>query len=461
MATLKYDVVVIGSGPGGYVAAIRCSQLGLKTACIEKEKSLGGTCLNVGCIPSKALLQSSEHYSWIKDESAQHGISCGEVTLDFSQIMKRKDEVVKGLTSGVSGLFKKNKVDSIFGTARFISPNAIEIANGKENQTIEAKSFILATGSEPIALPFLPFDEKIVVSSTGALSLSKIPKKLIVVGGGVIGVELASVYNRLGSEVVVIEMLDEICAGMDKAVSKALLQVLKKQRIAFQLLTKVTKAEKKKNGLELTLEHDGNLQKIQGDVVLVAIGRRPFSTGLGLKELDVTMQKGFVVVDANFRTNIPHIYAIGDLVEGPMLAHRASEEGVAVAEIIAGNTPHLNYLSIPNVIYTHPEAAGVGLTEEEAKEQGLDISIGISAFKANPRARCNGYTEGFVKVIGAGKDKRLIGMHILGPQASELISMGVVAIENQATLQDIAVSPQAHPTLCEAVKEACGAATGY
>lgn len=452
---MKYDVVVIGSGPGGYVAAIRAAQLGLKTACVEKEKSLGGTCLNVGCIPSKTLLQSSEHYAWLKSESKTHGIYCQNPSFNFSEMMQRKEQVVTSLVEGIAGLFKRHGITRIEGAASFISPNAINV-NG---QIIEANNFILATGSEPIALPFLPFDEKIVVSSTGALSLPSVPKKMCVVGAGVIGVELASVYNRLGSEVTIVEMLDHICPAMDDAVSKALLQILKKQGLVFHLSSKVVKAEKT-NGIALTVERGKETLQLPADVVLVAVGRRPYTKDLKLTDIGIQLEKGFVIVDNNFRTHIPHIYAIGDLIEGPMLAHKASEEGVAVAEIIAGRQAYVDYMTIPNVIYTHPEVAAVGLTEKEAKELKLDLAIGMCSFRGNPRARCAGDTDGFVKVIGAGPNKNLVGMHIIGSHASEMIGEGMIAIQKRMTLSEIAAAPHAHPTLSEAIKEACGQALG-
>lgn len=443
----KFDLVVIGSGPGGYVAAIRAAQLGLKTACVEKEKTLGGTCLNVGCIPSKALLQSTEHLEWLEHDSALHGIVCKSVSYDFSKMMARKNQVVSSLVSGIDQLFKQHGVTRLSGAARFISENRIQV----ESEEIESEKFILATGSEPISLPFLPFDEKVIVSSTGALALTKVPQKLVVVGAGVIGVELASVYRRLGSEVTIIEMLDHICPTMDPALSKGLLQSLKKQGLTFMLSTKVAKSQQSKGKVTLSLEPQG---QIDGDVVLVAIGRRPYTKGLDLEKIGVQIHKGFVLVDNQFRTNKEHIYAIGDLIEGPMLAHRASEEGNAVAELIAGHQSLVNYISIPQVIYTHPEAASVGMTESEAKATGLEIKTGTAYFRANARARCNGFTEGFVKVIGAGPEMRLVGLHILGPQASELINSGVVAMDKRASLRDLALSPCAHPTLSESIKEA-------
>lgn len=460
MANEEYDVVVIGSGPGGYVAAIRAAQLGLKTACIEKNQSLGGTCLNVGCIPSKALLQSSEHFAWLKHQSAQHGILCDSLSVDFGQMMKRKEQVVQSLVGAIPQLFKKHGVISIQGEAHFVSTNSVELRG--QNRQITARNFILATGSEPIALPFAPFDEKVILSSTGALSLNKIPQKMVVVGAGVIGVELASVYNRLGCEVVIVEMLDRICVGMDDALSRSLLQILKKQGIQFHLGAKVTQVKKSEKHAVVQVQlADGAPASFDADVVLVAIGRRPFSAGLGLEDIGVKMERGLVLIDNDFRSSISNIYAIGDLVEGPMLAHKASEEGYAVAEIIAGEHPHINYLAIPNVVYTHPEVAAVGLTEAEAKELGIkDIVVGSVSFKGNPRARCSGDTDGMVKVIGAGDEKYLVGLHIIGPQASELINMGVVAIEKKMTLRELATSPQAHPSLSEAIKEACGQALG-
>lgn len=463
MAKEMFDVAVIGGGPGGYVAAIRAAQLGAKTVCIEKEATYGGTCLNVGCIPSKALLQSSEYYSLLKNPQgvSEHGISVKESTFDFGKMQERKDRIIQGLVEGVSGLLKRNKVTICNGTARFMNPNCVTVADGQDNKEIEAKAFILATGSEPIGLPFLPFDEKHVLSSTGALGLKTPPKKMLLVGAGVIGVELASVYNRLGTEVVILEMLDRICPTMDKAISKMLLQILKNQGLTFHLGAKVVKAEISGDNVNLSVEVGGNSEVFSADAVLVAIGRRPYSKGLGLQEIGIAMTpQGFVRVDGNFRTNLPHLLAIGDLIEGPMLAHRASEEGVAAAEIIAGLHPHINYAAIPSVIYTHPEAASVGFTEEEATAFGLSIKVGRSLFKANPRARCLGDTEGMVKVIGDAKTDRLIGVHIIGPSASELIAEGVVAIENGCTLTEMARTSHAHPTLSESILEAVLSALG-
>lgn len=447
-----YDVAIIGGGPGGYVAAIRAAQLGLKTVCVEKRKTLGGTCLNVGCIPSKALLDSSHHYAFCRDSAENHGIKLKQVSLDFPTLMKRKDEVVKGLTEGVAHLLKKHKVEWCLGEAQLVSPHKIAV----DGQELEAKQIVIATGSEPIALPFLPFDEKRVLSSTGALALEKIPQKLLVIGAGVIGVELASVYQRLKSEVTVLEMLDVICPAMDPAISKALLQSLQKQGIAFHLGVKVTSAKVTPKQVTLTFEREGKTEEQSADAVLVAVGRRPYTQGLGLKEIGIQVDKrGFIEVDASFRTAIPSIYAIGDVIEGAMLAHRASEEGVAVAELLAGQQPRVNYMAIPNVIYTHPEAAAVGLTEPEAREAGLDVHCGIFPMRANARARTAGESEGFVKVIGERANGRLLGLHILSPHASEMIGEGAVALENKMSVEQLAKISHAHPTLSESIKEAC------
>ena len=455
MTKKQYDVAVIGSGPGGYVAAIRCAQLGFKTVCIERENTLGGTCLNVGCIPSKALLQSTEYYEWLKKDAKEQGIEAKEVSFNFVQMMQRKGKVVEQSVKGVAGLFQKNQITWVQGTAHLQSQHMIEVDDGKEKHVIEAENIILATGSEPIPLPFLPFDEKRVISSTGALALNEVPKKMLVIGAGVIGVELASVYNRLGTQVVIVEMLDRITPAMDQAISKLLLQVLKKQGLEFHLSSKVTKAQVSADSVALTFVEDGKEVNMTADVVLVAVGRRPYTKSLGLAEIGIEMTpKGFVSVDGNFRTNISTIYAIGDIVDGPMLAHRASEEGMAVAEILAGQSPHVNYLAIPNVIYTHPEVAALGLTEAEAREMGLDVKVGTCLFRANPRARCSGYTEGLVKIIGEANTGRLLGMHIMGPHASEMIGEGVLAMVKGATLEEIANASHAHPTLTEAIKEA-------
>lgn len=461
MAKREYDIAVIGSGPGGYVAAIRAAQLGFKTICIEKSKSLGGTCLNVGCIPSKALLQSTEHYDFIQKHSGEHGIDVTGVSFRFDDMMKRKGEVVKANTDGVAGLFKRNGIDRLEGTGRFVSSHLLEVTAGGEKILIEAKNIIIATGSESVPLPFLPFDEKMILSSTGALALDHVPKRMVVIGGGVIGVELASVYNRLGTQITVVEMMDRICPMMDNAISKSLLQILQKQGMTFHLNSKVTSATKEKSTISLVVVKDKETLRLDADAVLVSVGRRPFTGGLGLAEVGVEVDaKGFIKVDDLFKTSQSHIYAIGDVIDGAMLAHRASEEGVAAVEIIAGHLPHINYMAIPNVVYTHPEVAALGLTEKEAKELGLELKVGTCFFKGNPRARCAGDTDGFVKVIGEATSGRLIGMHMIGANASEMIGEGVLAMTKRATLEDIANASHAHPTRTEAIKEAALSALG-
>ncbi len=443
----SYDVVVIGSGPGGYVAAIRAAQLGLKTACVEKEKTLGGTCLNVGCIPSKCLLESSHLYSHLLHAGKTHGVEATP-TLNFAQMMQRKNDVVAGFNVGIQGLFKKNKVTSIAGLATFTSPQTLSV-NGKE---IVAKNVILATGSVPLPLPFLPFDEKQVLSSTGALALPKIPKKMIVIGAGIIGVELGSVYSRIGSEVHFVEFVDRVCPPLDESISKGLEKALKAQGMTFQLSSKVTGATVKPSAVTLTIE---NSDPLTADAVLVSIGRKPYTEGLGLDQVGIsTDPRGFIPIDPNFRTTHPHIYAIGDIVEGPMLAHKASEEGYAVAEIIAGKHPHIEYITIPSVVYTHPEVGAVGLTEQEAKKRGLAIKTAQFPFKANSRARCTGDDEGFVKMIADAQTGTLLGIHILSAHAGELIAEATLALEKRTTAAELAATCHAHPTLSEALKEA-------
>lgn len=384
----KYDVVVVGSGPGGYVAAIRAAQLGLKTACVEKEKTFGGTCLNIGCIPSKALLESTAHYAFLTRHAKEFGILCESCKVDFSQFMRKKQEAVSASTAGVEYLFKKNRIDSIIGKARFINPTTLEI---DQKQRVEAKNIIVATGSEPITLPFLPIDEKTIVTSTGALRLEKIPKEMIVVGGGVIGVELASVYSRLGTKVTVIEMLDQICTPLDPSISRGFLQILQKQGIAFWLKAKVIEAKQ----TVLKVEHEGQVKEIGADVILVAVGRRPYTQGLDLEKVNIKLNAhGFLPVDKDFRTSVPSIYGIGDVIDGPMLAHRASEEGMAAAEIIAGGKASVDYASIPNVIYTHPEVATVGLSEQEARTAKLDIMIGTCSSRPTPGLDAQGKQKG-------------------------------------------------------------------
>ncbi|MBS0621292.1 MAG: dihydrolipoyl dehydrogenase [Verrucomicrobia bacterium] len=448
-----YDVVVIGSGPGGYVAALRAAQLGLKTACIEKRAELGGTCLNVGCIPSKALLHSTEVYARLKKEGNALGIAYDSLRADFPQMMARKNQIVASFNQGIAALFKRGKITQYTGVAQLKSPT--QIAVGEE--TIETRHILLATGSEPIPLPFLPFDEKRILSSTGALALKEIPKRLLVIGAGVIGVELGSVYARLGCSVTFIEFLDRICPTLDIALSKELQQLLTAQGMTFHLSSKVTSAQMTDREITLSV---GETQ-FSADAVLIAVGRRPYTQGLGLESAGIALTpKGFVEIDGQFRTNIPNIFAIGDLVDGPMLAHKASEEGIAVAEILAGHHPKIEYAAIPNVVYTHPEVGAVGLTEAEAKAAGFGVKVGTFPFKANSRARCVGEELGFVKIVAEEKRGTVLGIHILGGHASELIAEGALALQKRATLADIANTPHAHPTLSEAVKEAALAAEG-
>jgi len=441
----EFDIVVIGSGPGGYVAAIRAAQLGFKTACIEK-KDLGGTCLNIGCIPSKALLHSTELLAKMNHQAEENGIEFSDLKVNLTKMMERKSKIVSGFTQGIGFLFKKNKITHIQGEARLKSANTISVGD----KEIKAKNIILATGSEPIDLPFLPIDEKKVLTSTGMLSLDHIPKKLLVIGAGVIGVELGSVYNRLGSEVTFIEFMDRICPTMDRAVSSEYQKILEKQGLSFLLSHKVERAE---IGESVKLVVNDN-KNFEADAVLVAIGRRPCSKNLGLEEIGIeTDERGFVKIDGNFQTNVPGVYAIGDLVTGPMLAHKASEEGVVCVERIKGLSSHLEYMAIPNVAYTSPEVASVGLTEERAKELNINFKTASFPFKTNSRAKCVGAEEGFVKIL-AHESGRLLGTHIIGEHASELIGEAVLAIEKKLLVSDLADTCHAHPTLSEALKEA-------
>lgn len=453
----KYDLVVIGSGPGGYVAAIRAAQRKMKVACIEKDSSLGGTCLNVGCIPSKALLHSTEYYHRVKAEGDIHGIEFKDLTINLSKMMSRKESIVSGLTKGIQFLFKKNHIETIQGEATLLSPITIQVGS----RTIETKHILLATGSEPISLPFLPFDEKKVLSSTGALSLKEVPKKMVIVGAGVIGLELGSVFRRLGTEIEVVELLDRAVPNFDLEISRHVLHILQAQGFTFHLNAKVIKGSVENEKVKLNVgTKEGDLT-LEGDVVLVGIGRRPFTKGLGLEKIGIKQDSGGrVVVDGNFRTSIPTIFAIGDLIDGPMLAHKASEEGIAAVDWLAGYVSHVNYLAIPNVMYTWPEVACVGMTEEEAKNAGLELLIGKIPFKSIPRARCSGDEEGLVKIIGEKKTNRVIGLHIIGPNASEMIHEGVAALEKKMTLQEIGQMSHAHPTCSEAIKEAALAAQG-
>jgi len=454
----RYDLVVIGAGPGGYVAAIRAAQLGMKVACVEKRATLGGTCLNIGCIPSKALLDTSELYHLAKDRFSRHGIRVKDVEIDVAAMLARKNEVVKGLTGGVAGLFKKNKIEPVYGLATLASPTSVQVKkNDGGEATLETAHILLATGSAPIALPFLPFDGKVVVSSTEALDFATVPEHLIVVGGGYIGLELGSVWKRLGAKVTVIEFLPRIVPMADVEIGAALHKSLLKQGLEFQLETKVTGATVKGDKATLTAEtKDGKTLTFEADRVLVAVGRKAYSEGLGLDAVGVKYdaRTGKVATDSHFRTNVPTISAIGDLIDGPMLAHKAEDEGVAFAEILAGKPGHVNYETVPSVIYTWPEMASVGITEEQAKEQGIDYRVGKFPFMANGRAKAMDETEGLVKIIADTKTDRVLGVHIIGPRASDMIAEAVTTMEFAGSAEDIARICHAHPTLSEAVKEA-------
>ena len=454
----SFDIVIIGGGPGGYTAAIRAAQLGFSVACVEKRDRLGGTCLNIGCIPSKALLQSSEKFEETKHVLANHGVKIGSVDLDLGTMLARKDKVVGDLTKGIEGLFKKNKITWIKGAGRVAGAGKVhvDLLDGG-SQDLAVKHIIIATGSESVPLPGVEVDEKVVVTSTGALSLDPVPKRLVVIGGGYIGLELGSVWARLGSEVTVVEFLDRITPTMDGETGKMLQRLLGRQGFKFKLSTKVVGAAKTDSGIALTLEPaaGGAQETLETDVVLLSIGRRPYTEGLGLAEAGVELDdRKRVKVDAHYRTNVPGIYAIGDVIAGPMLAHKAEDEGVVLVEQIAGQKPHVNYEAIPAVIYTFPEVGSVGRTEEEIKAAGVEYKIGKFPFSANSRARCNGDTDGFVKIIADAKTDRVLGVHIIGPDAGTLIAEAALAMEFSASSEDIARTCHAHPTLNEAVREA-------
>ncbi len=458
MTDTAYDLVVIGGGPGGYVAAIRAAQLGMKTACVEKRGALGGTCLNVGCIPSKALLHSSERFAEAAHHLADHGIVTGKVKLDLAAMMARKDKVVETNVKGIDYLFKKNGIDHVQGTGRIPSAGTVEVAlPDGGTQTLSAKHIIIATGSETTPLPGAEIDEERIVSSTGALALTQVPKRFVVIGAGVIGLEMGSVWSRLGSQVTVIEFLDHILPGMDREIGKNANRVLKKQKLAFKLSSKVTSVTRKGKTVTVAYEpvQGGDTETLEADVVLVAIGRRPYTDGLGLDELGVERDKrGVIQVDADFQTTVPGVYAIGDCVPGPMLAHKAEEDGVVCVERIAGQKPHLDYNLVPGVVYTWPEVAGVGKTEEQLKEAGTDYKVGKFPFTANSRARATGDTDGLVKILADAKTDRVLGVHILGPLAGDLLQEAVIAMEFGATSEDIARTVHSHPAMGEAVKEA-------
>jgi len=463
MSDSHFDLIIIGAGPGGYVAAIRAAQLGLKTACIEKRGTLGGTCLNVGCIPSKALLHSSEKFEETRDHLAEHGVKVGKVELDLDTLMARKDKVVDGLTKGIAGLFKKNKVTSITGSARIARAGEVVVSADGKDISYTADNILIATGSEVAPLPGVEIDEDRIVSSTGALSLDKVPKHLVVVGGGYIGLEMGSVWRRLGSKVTVVEFLDAIVPNMDGEVGKAMHKTLAKQGMEFKLGTKVTGAKSTKTKVALTVEPaaGGDAETIDCDIVLVSIGRVPFTANLGLAEAGVEMDgRGVIQVDGNFKTNVDGIYAIGDVIPGPMLAHKAEEEGIACVERLAGQATHINYDAIPSVVYTWPEAASVGKTEEQLKDAGIAYNKGNFPFMANSRARANGDAEGFVKILADAATDEVLGVHIIGPDAGTMIAELALAMEFGASSEDIARTCHAHPTLNEAVKEAALAVEG-
>ena len=454
---MSYDLVVIGTGPGGYVCAIRAAQLGLKVAVVEKRKSFGGTCLNVGCIPSKALLHASEMFEEAGHTLPSLGVIVGKPKLDLKQMMVHKDETVAANVNGVAFLLKKNKVEAFTGTASIPAAGKV-VVTGEDGKTqeLETKNIVIATGSEATGLPGVEIDEKTVVTSTGALELTAVPKELVVVGAGVIGLEIGSVWSRLGAKVTVVEYLDRILPGMDGEVAKQFQRILEKQGFAFQLGSKVTRVETGKKGATLTVEPaaGGEAKTLSADIVLVAIGRRPNTDGLGLDKAGVATERGRVVIDDHFKTNIAGIYAIGDVVRGPMLAHKAEDEGVAVAEIIAGQHGHVNYDAIPGIVYTAPEVAAIGKTEEELKAAGVAYKVGKFPFTANGRARAIRHTDGFVKVLADATTDRVLGCHIIGPHAGDLIAEVTVLMEFGGSSEDLARTCHAHPTLSEAVKEA-------
>jgi len=461
----KYDLVVIGGGPGGYVGAIRAAQLGLKTAIVEMRGTLGGTCLNVGCIPSKALLQSSHHFEMAGKEFEHHGVDVSDLKLNLKTMLGRKEKVVDDLTKGIEFLMKKNKIDYIVGAGEIIEAGKVSVSpgKGKKKQVLETENIIIATGSEVTPLKGVKIDEKQIVSSTGALSLIKVPKEMVVIGAGVIGLELGSVWRRLGANVTVVEFLDVALPGMDAEVSKNMQRILKKQGMNFKMKTMVTGAKPARGGVTLTMQgrDDKKKETMKADVVLVAIGRRPFTDKLGLDKAGVTVdERGFIPVDEDFQTNVPGIYAIGDVIGGAMLAHKAEDEGAVCAEILSGETGHIDYDSIPGIVYTHPEVAAAGKTEEQLKEAGIEYNSGKFPFSANSRARCNADADGFVKILSDKATDRLLGCHIIGPQAGDLIQEVVNVMEFGGSAEDIARICHGHPGLPEAVKEAAMAAGG-
>jgi dihydrolipoamide dehydrogenase len=458
---MDYDITIIGSGPGGYVAAIRCAQLGMKTAIIEKYSTLGGTCLNVGCIPSKALLDSSEHFHNAGHTFSEHGIQLKDLKVDLKQMIKRKDEVVNQTCSGVSFLMKKNKIDVYTGVGSFVDKNTIKITGAEGTKEIKTGKVIIATGSKPTQIPNVPIDKKRIITSTEALTLTEVPKHMIIIGGGVIGLELGSVYARLGAKITVIEFLDSIVATMDRTMGKELLKVLKKLNFEFHFNHKVTGASAKGKEVTVTFEpkEGGEAKVLKGDYCLVSVGRVPYTEGLGLEKIGITTERGKIPVNDHLETSVPGIYAIGDVVRGAMLAHKAEEEGVYVAELVAGQKPHINYNLIPGVVYTWPEVASVGYTEEQLKESGRAYKTGSFPFKALGRARASMDLDGLVKVLADKATDEILGVHIIGPRAADMIAEAVVAMEYRASAEDVARMSHAHPTFTEAMKEACLAAT--
>ena len=464
MADKSFDLVVIGGGPGGYVAAIRAAQLGGAVACVDSRGAFGGTCLNVGCIPSKALLQSSELYAHAAHGMGAHGVKTGTVTLDLKAMMARKDKIVGDLTKGIAFLLDKNKVEGIHGTAKIAAADTVEVAlaaGGK--RTLETAHILIATGSEPTPLPGIDIDEKRIVSSTGALALGRVPKHLVVIGAGYIGLELGSVWSRLGTKVTVVELLDRIVPGMDGELAKGLQRTLTKQGLAFKLGSKVAKAENDGRGVKLRIEPaaGGKAEILKADIVLCAVGRRPYTAGLGLGAVGLKADnRGMVEVNARFETAVGGIHAIGDVIAGPMLAHKAEEDGIACVETMAGQAGHVDYGKVSGVVYTWPEVAAVGRTEDELKEAGIAYNSGTFPFTANPRARITGEVDGVVKILADARTDEVLGVHIIGPDAGTMIAEAVLAMEYGASAEDIARTCHAHPTLSEAVKEAALAVEG-
>jgi len=457
---MKYDVTVIGSGPGGYIAAIRCAQLGMKTAIVEKYNTLGGTCLNVGCIPSKALLDSSEHYHNAKENFETHGIQVGDLKLDFGKMISRKNDVVEQTTGGIAYLMKKNKIDVHTGVASFVSANKIKV-EGEESKEIETDKVIIATGSKPSTLPFIEIDKDRVITSTEGLTLDNLPKTMTIIGAGIIGCEMGSVYARLGTEVTIVEYLDRIVPGMDADLAKELQRSMKKNlKVNFQLSHKVKAVSNEGDSTRVVAENKkGEDVTFEADYCLVAVGRRPYTDGLGLDAIGVELdERGRIPVDEQLQTKVKGVYAIGDVIKGLMLAHKAEEEGVFVAEVLAGQKPHINYKLIPGVVYTWPEGAGVGYLEEELKAEGREYKVGKFPFKASGRARASEDTEGFVKVIADKETDEILGVHMLGPRIADLIAEAVVAMEYRASAEDIGRMSHAHPTFAEAMKDASLAA---